>query len=121
MDDYSLIQAIMNKKPPEKLLDIPEWGVQILCKALPATHRVRIQLEALNQETKIFDYSKHFYEIACHGCYNPETGNPVFKPEQEKLFMESGDIDSVPIETLALTVLRLSKLIKSGEETEKNG
>lgn len=117
MDDYSLSQAIMNKKPPEKLLDIPEWGVQILCKALPGAYRVRLQLEALNRETQIIDYSEHFYRIACHGCYNPESGNLVFKAEQENLFMVSGDIDGTPIETLALTVLRLSKLIK-GEETK---
>jgi hypothetical protein len=115
MDDYSLYQAIFNKKPPEKLLDVPEWGVQILCKALPAAHRVRIQLEALDREANIYDFSKHFYQIACYGCTNPETGNPIFKPEQEALFMESGDIDSVPIEQLALTVLRLSKLIAGGE------
>ena len=120
MDDYSLYQAILNKKPPEQLVDLPEWGVQILCKALPAAHRVRIQLAALDQVTQIIDYSKHFYEVVCHGCYNPETGSPVFKPEQEKLFMESGDINGTPIESLALTVLRLSKLIKNGEDT-KNG
>ena len=117
MDDYSLYQAILNKKPPEQLLDIPEWGVQILCKALPAAHRVRLQIVALDKATQTINYSKHFYEIVCHGCRNPETGQPIFKPEQESLFMESGDIDSVPIEKLALTVLRLSRLI-SGEDVK---
>ena len=120
MDDYSLYQAIMNKKPPEQLLDLPEWGVQILCKALPAAHRVRIQLEALDQEKQIYDYSEHFYDAACHGCYNPETGNLIFKPEQESLFMTSGDIDGTPIEQLGLTVLSLSKLIKVKGEAAKN-
>jgi hypothetical protein len=120
MDDYSLYQSILNKKPPEKLLDVPEWETQILCKALPAAYRVRLQLEALDQEKQIYDYSTHFYEIVCHGCYNPETGKLIFKPEQESLFMESGDIDGTPIEALALTVLRLSKLIKVKGEAAKN-
>ena len=118
MDDYNLYQTILNKKPPEKLLDIPEWGVEILCKALPATHRVKIQLKATDKEKGTVDYSNHFYEIVCHGCRNPETGNPIFKPEQEKLYMESGDIDGNPITLLAISVLRLSKLI--GGEDEKN-
>lgn len=116
MDDYSLYQAILNKKPPEQLVDIPEWGVQILCKALPAAHRIRLQIVSLDQTSQMYDYSKHFFQIVCYGCYNPETGKSIFKPEQESLFMESGDIDGTPLEVLALTVLRLSKLIKGPNE-----
>jgi hypothetical protein len=117
MDDYSLYQAILNKKPPEQVVDVPEWGVQILCKALPAARRVSLQLKCLNQETNKIDYFQHFYEVVCHGCRNPETGNLIFKPEQESLYMESGDIDGTPIERLALKVLRLSKLI-DGDDTK---
>lgn len=118
MDDYSLSQAIMNSKPPEKLVDVPEWKTAILCKALPAAPKVRIQLKALDRTTNTYNYSEHFYEIACSGCFNADTGNPVFKPEQEKLIMESGKIDSSPVVPLAMTVLTLSNLINKGEETK---
>lgn len=118
MDDYSLFQAIMNSKPPEKLLTIPEWKTDILCKALPAMPKVRIQLKALDREANIYDYSEHFFEIVCHGCFNPDTGNPAFKLEQEKLIMESGKIDGSPIVPLAMTVLRLSNLIEEGEKAK---
>ncbi len=125
MDDYSFYQAIMNTKPPEELVDVPEWGksaerpngMQVLCKALPAGPSVALQIKAHNAETKTNNYSEHFYEIVCAGCFNPETGSPAFKPEQEKLFMESGRVNGAPIQRLAMTVLTLSNLIG---DTQKN-
>lgn len=118
MDDYSLSQAIMNSKPPEKVVDVPEWNTKILCKALPAAPKVRIQLKALDRAANTYNYSEHFFEIVCHGCFNPDTGNSAFKPEQEKLIMESGKIDSSPVVPLAMTVLTLSNLIGEGEKTK---
>src|SRR5579885_700303 len=77
-DDNAFLQHILSKKPAEKLVEVPEWNVRVLCRALNAEHRMEVETRAYNAETKTSNYVNVSHLVLMYGCYNPTTGNPVF-------------------------------------------
>lgn len=118
--DQELLQHILSKKPAEKLVDIPEWEIQVLCRSLSANARIEVDAKAWDAETKTTDFRRVLYLIAMRGCYNPTTGKPFFTEKSEKVLM-GPEGESGPIARLAFTVLRLSRLLASDmEQAKKN-
>lgn len=118
-DDMALLNFILGKKPAEELMPVDEWGVKILCRALNAESRIKIQIAAYNEETKRTDYRTVFPTIILAGCYNPKTGGKIFTESSlDKLMREQ---DGAPIERLGLAILRLSGMLSTdGERARKN-
>jgi hypothetical protein len=129
-DDSAFLQHILSKKPAEKLVDVPEWGVRVLCRALTAEHRIEIETRAYDAKARTSNYVGVSYLIVMYGCYNPPTGNPVFygaddseavrkqKENQMKITLMR-EQDGGAIERLALTILRLSRMIVTDVENAK--
>lgn len=129
-DDNALLQHILSKKPAEQIVDVPEWNVRVLCRALNAEHRIEVETRAYNAETKTSNYVGVSHLIIMYGCYNPTTGNPVFygfgddkkAREQKEATLKTAlmrDQDGGAIERLALTILRLSRMIATDAENAK--
>lgn len=116
-DNDALLQHLLSQEPDEKLVDVPEWKTQILCRALNAEDRIKVEMAAYDDTDKSTDYRRCFYLIVSKGCYNPANGTPFFKPEHEEIFMKKKD--GGPIGRLALAVLRLSRMLASGREDVK--
>jgi hypothetical protein len=116
-DDTAFLQHILSKKPAEKLVDVPEWNVQILCRALSAESRLDIQMQAYDETTKRTDFRAAFHNIIIAGCFNPATGNRVFGEAHRDALMKQQDGGA--IERLAMTILRLSRMIPD-DSTKKN-
>lgn len=118
-DDSALLKHIMSKKPAEKLVEVPEWEVEVLCKALGAEARVDVQIKSSDEETRRYDYRKQFGLIAMYGCYNPITGKRIFR--ESHLAALSREQDGEAIERLAITILRLSRMLSDDtEQVKKN-
>ncbi|SRR6266568_6249745 len=118
-DDQAFLKYILDKKPAEELVEIPEWNVKILCRALNAETRIEIQLTAYDEKTKRTDYRRVFHMIVMAGCYNPATGHKVFRESHKDILMR--EHDGAAIERLALAILRLSGMLNSDtERTRKN-
>lgn len=116
-DDDALLQHIMAQKPAEELVTIPEWGIDLLCRALSSKHRLEVEGIAYDEKDKSTDYRRAFYLTIMYGCFNPETNGQFFKPEHEAAIMTHGR----PVEVLAIKVLRLSGLLPAQvEDAKKN-
>lgn len=128
--DDAFLEHILSKKPAEKLVEVPEWNVRVLCIALNAEHRIEIETQAYDAKTKTTNYVKVSHLVLMYGCYNPTTRNPVFysvndndlvrkqKENQMKTTLMR-EQDGGAIERLALTILRLSRMIVSDAENAK--
>jgi hypothetical protein len=116
--DDALLQHIISKKPAEELVEVPEWNVKILCRALNAKDRFEIQALSSNEKTQRYDYLPHLHLAVIAGCYNPVTGNKVFNDNhKDALRQANGEI----IARLALTILRLSHMLSNDvEDAKKN-
>lgn len=115
--DDELLAHILSKKPAEKLVEVPEWNVKILCRALNAESRIEIQMQAYDATTKITDFRTVFHAVVIHGCYNPATGHQVFRASHKDVLMRQQDGSAV--ERLALTILRLSRMLPDDTENAK--
>lgn len=118
-DDMAFLKHITSKKPAEELIDVPEWSVQILCKALTAESRIEIQIAGYDDKQKRTDYRRVFHMIVMAGCYNPTTGHRIFTASHKDVIMR--ELDGAVVERLALAILRLSGMLASdAERTKKN-
>lgn len=118
-DDDALLRHILSKKPAEKIVPIPEWGTEVLCRALNIEGRLEVNAKAYDKDTKTTDFRRAFYLVVLHGTYNPVTNRLFFKKEHENALMREGD--GGPIQTLAMTILRLSRMISTdAEDAKKN-
>jgi hypothetical protein len=55
--------------------------------------------------------------VVMNGCYNPTTDKQTFSAKHKDLLMRT--MDGGPIELLALTILRLSKMLPEDTENAK--
>ena len=118
-DDQAFLAHIINQKPAEELVAIPEWNIHILCKALNAKSRVEAQMAAYDEASKKTDYRRAIYEVICAGCYNPKTGHKAFRESHRAVIMQSQDGRAA--EKLFMTIMRLSGMFASdAEKTKKN-
>ena len=118
-DDQAFLKHILSKKPAEEVVEVPEWGVKVLCRALNAEVRIEIQMAAYDDKTKRTDYRRVFHTIVMAGCHNPTTGNKIFTASHRETLMRQQD--GYAIERLAFAVLRLSHmLLNETERAKKN-
>lgn len=117
--DDALLQHILSKKPAEELVEIPEWGVKILCKSLDAERRIEVEALAWDTGTRRANYGKVSHLIALYGSYNPQTGNRVFTDVHKDMLKQPTHGSSVV--RLALTILRLSGMFAGDvKQAKKN-
>jgi len=118
-DDQAFLSHILSKKPPEEVVEVPEWGVKVLCRALNAETRIRIQIAAYDEKSKRTDYRGVFSLIIMAGCFNPTTQHKIFTESHRDILMRQQDGGA--IERLALAILRLSGMLASdAERARKN-
>lgn len=113
--DDAFIGHLLSQKPPEELVEVPEWQVTVLCKSLDAATHYAIQQKALDEKSRKYDYSKVLYEFLMAGCYNPVTGGKIFSESQRAKVMRH----SAAVQRLAGTVLRLSSGVQQ-DSIKKN-
>lgn len=114
-DDQAFLSHILSKKPAEKLVEIPEWDVKVLCRAVNVADRIAIEKLCYDTETERTDYRKDFYAVVMAGCFNPVTGKKIFTESSRKTLMRN----SGPIVRLAMAVLRLSGMLLSEQENAR--
>lgn len=114
-DDQAFLAHILSKKPAEELVEVPEWDVKILCRALNAEHRLKVQMAAYDTKTKLSDYRKHFPLVTMGGAVNPVTGKLAFTEAHRDFLEQHGGV----VERLAVTILRLSRMLADDAERAK--
>lgn len=118
LDDFAFIQQISAVEPVEELVEVPEWKMKVLCKALPATERFAIHGLAYDSQTRITDYKKAMFEILLACCFNPKTGHKAFRESHRNMLMHDPR-HGVAVERLYLTIMRISRMFFSMQESTK--
>jgi hypothetical protein len=115
--DEEFLQHITSKEPAEELLDVPEWDKQVLCKALYAEARIKIQDLAYNPEIERMNYAPYVHLVALYGSYNPTSGNRVFSDAHKEMLQDPRHAGAVV--RLASVILRLSRMVVAGNDVEQ--
>jgi len=119
LDDDAFLAHILAQKPAEEIIEVPEWRVNVLCRALNAKSRVEIQMLSYDEASKKTDYRRAIYEVIMAGSFNPKTGHRAFVEKHRNTIMQAQD--GRPAERLFVTIMRLSGLFASDQEkTRKN-
>jgi hypothetical protein len=116
-DDQAFLNHILSKEPVEELVEVEEWEVKVLCRALNAEDRIKVEMAAYNKDTKTTEYRSCFDLIVMLGCYNPATGRRIFTDSSRRKLMHKNDGGGSVVK-LAFVVLRLSRMMSS--DTKKN-
>ncbi len=116
-DDAAFLQHIISQKPVEKIVPIPEWKTEVLCKELNADSRIEVQMTAYDPKTRTTDFRKAFHLVVMGGCHNPVTGTQTFSAKHKDILMRQ--MGGGPIEALALVILRLSRMLPDDAENAK--
>lgn len=117
--DDAFLQHIIAKEPAEELVEVPEWGVKVLCKALYAEARIEVDSRSFDAKTKRSNYAPFTYLVVMHGCYNPTTGNRVFSDAHKETLKDPRNAGAVV--RLAFVILRLSGMLANDvEQAKKN-
>jgi hypothetical protein len=118
--DEAFLQHIISKEPAEETVDVPEWGKKVLCKALYAEARIKLQGLAYNPQTERVNYAPYVHLVTLYGSYNPSTGNRAFSDAHEKMLQDPRHAGAVVY--LASVILRLSGMVQGNdvERAKKN-
>lgn len=86
-------------------ITIEEWGIEIEVRELTAEQRANIY--ALAYDKGRFNIANYYGALIIEGCYDPETGEKIFKPADLQLILKkSGKV----IEKIAMKIAELSGL-----------
>ena len=94
----------------ETVLDVPEWEVQVLLRAMTGKQRMQL-VDQVGAKDKSYMYSDILIALAL----DPETRKPIFeKADREALSNKSGGV----LERLAQEVIRISGVSVDEAEVE---
>ena len=116
-DDAMLQHIASIEEPAEEIIEIPEWGVKVLCKALDPEGRVVVEGMAYDAETKRSNYGKVAHLFALYGTYNPTTGRRVFSAAHEGML--KAPKNGGPVARIFMVVFRLSGILSNDVEQAK--
>lgn len=101
----------------KEIVQISEWDVSIEVRTMTAKQRAELFNLSMDEDGKFIQ--KNFQAgMVIASCYDPETGDKLFAPEDADWLMDKA---SGPIEKIINKVTKLSGLIRGAlEQAEKN-
>jgi hypothetical protein len=90
-----------------EVLNIPEWGVDILVKSLTGKKRAAVMNEAMDKDGKM-NFANMYADMAITSAYDPEKPQDlIFEPTDRNVLNEkNGGV----LEKIAQVVIRISGL-----------
>ena len=100
-----------------ELVEVPEWGgIKVEVRSMSAGVRVRT-LKAARAFDADTDAVALYPGVVVECCYDPETGEKIFDPQDEEWLLEKS---GKPLERLASVAMRLSALGDDAAEAGKD-
>jgi hypothetical protein len=118
MSGISLRDKILNAQDiKSEVLNVPEWGVDILIKSLTGKKRAVVMGEAMDKDGKM-NFENMYADMAITSSYDPNTQQLIFESTDRNVLNEkNGGI----LEKIAQVVIRISGLdVKAVEKATKN-
>jgi len=96
-----------------EMVEIPEWGVELLVKGMSAGNRLSLMQNAYDQTTQQINMAIVYPDVVVACAYDPESGEPIFTDADKADLMGKA---SAAIERLANVGLRLSGIGKDEQD-----
>lgn len=87
-------------------MDIPEWGVTVDIKAMTGQARADLLSSFAGEDGKV-DYARTYPDLVIVGTFDPETGDPVFGPDDTEMLLTKS---AVVLERVAQKVMQVNGL-----------
>jgi len=98
---------------PTEVVNIPEWGVDVLVRGMSAGDRITLMQNAFDQATQQVNMSIVYPDVVVSCTYDPESDEPVFTPADKDAILAKS---SAAVERLANVGLRLSGIGKEEQD-----
>jgi hypothetical protein len=105
-------QILASDDIPTELVEVPEWGVIIEVRGMNGADRARI-IEAASLADGRMGVGSMYAETVITACYDPETGEKVFAPEDLGPLMAKS---ASAIDRLASVGMRLSGMSPEAQD-----
>lgn len=87
-----------------ELVEIPEWGVKLEVRSMSGASRAVLMQGAVSSGGQV-DMAQVYPDLIIQTCFDPETGEPVFQPEDRDLILSK---NGAILDRLAEIATRLS-------------
>lgn len=98
---------------PTEVVNIPEWGVDVLVRGMSAGDRITLMQNAFDQTTQQVNMSIVYPDVVVSCTYDPDSNEPVFTPADKDAILAKS---SAAVERLANVGLRLSGIGKEEQD-----
>ena len=98
---------------PTEVVNIPEWGVDVLVRGMSAGDRITLMQNAFDQTTQQVNMSIVYPDVVVSCTYDPGSDEPVFTPADKDAILAKS---SAAVERLANVGLRLSGIGKEEQD-----
>lgn len=98
---------------PTEVVNIPEWGVDVLVRGMSAGDRITLMQNAFDQATQQVNMSIVYPDVVVSCTYDPDSNEPIFTNEDKSAILAKS---SAAVERLANVGLRLSGIGKDEQD-----
>jgi hypothetical protein len=103
---------------PEEIVNVPEWGVDVLVRGLDGKTRTRLIASAVDNSGQV-DISRVYPDLLVLSLYDPETREQVFTlDEVDLLLAKSGSaLDRIVTTALNASGLNATAVDEAGKDS----
>ena len=98
---------------PTEVVNIPEWGVDVLVRGMSAGDRITLMQNAFDQTTQQVNMSIVYPDVVVSCAFDPTTSEPIFAEADKAAILAKS---SAAVERLANVGLRLSGIGKDEQD-----
>ena len=99
---------------PSEVVNIPEWGVDVLVRGMSAGDRITLMQNAFDQTTQQVNMTIVYPDVVVACAFDPESTEPIFTEADKAAILAKS---SAAVERLANVGLRLSGIGKDEQDT----
>lgn len=100
-----------------ELVEVAQWDVTLLVKSITAKDRA-VMISGSVENNGDFRLEEILPDLVIAACYDPETGEKVFQPQDRDALMAKS---AAPIEQLAQVAMRLSGMDETAVDEAGKG
>jgi len=97
----------------KKIVHVPEWGIDIEVRGMTGADRTSILKNAVDTATGQVDLQVMYPAIVIASCYDPETGEAIFVPEDADALLNKS---AIALDLLAQEAMRVGGLTNAEAE-----
>jgi len=111
-------QILAAQDRDSKIIDVPEWGVEVEVRSMSAGARIQLISDAYDADTGKTDVVKIYPVIIVSCLHDPKTGQPIFTMDDKEEVMNKSAavIERLAQEAMGMSAMGDNSLTEAGKE-----